>query len=288
VTTPGSVRGKHRLRPRKRLGQHFLVQPGVIRKIVERAHFGEADLVLEIGPGLGALTFPLAHLGCRLVAVEKDERLAKRLEERLLAAGLSHVTVVSDDILRFDLGGVMQPGFEKLHVIGNLPYNISSPVLGKLVAHRHLIGRSLLMFQREVADRLTASPGNKAYGALSVLVRYEAQVTPVLKVSRTAFSPKPAVDSTVVELDFGNPYPARTSHEAVFRQIVRAAFSHRRKTLINSLCLAGPSWVREDLERAILECGVDARRRAETLHMDEFLCLASRISPLTKEAVNAM
>jgi 16S rRNA (adenine1518-N6/adenine1519-N6)-dimethyltransferase len=142
------------------------------------------------------------------------------------------------------------------------------------------------MFQREVAKRLTASPGVKAYGALTVLVQYYAEATPVLNVSKKAFRPVPKVDSAVLKLDFNKPYPKRAASEAFFKKVVKGAFSHRRKTLLNSLKGYGASWGKEDLLAAMAECSIDPIRRAETLNMDEFLCLASALS-LTNRIANA-
>lgn len=265
------------LRPRKRLGQHFLVDPSLGHRIVEAAGFDPGDPVLEIGPGKGALTFPLARKGVRLVAVEKDALLCKDLAERLARAGHDNVRLVNEDILTFDFRKVTRPGGGKVGVIGNLPYNISTPLLERLTECRDMIGRSVLMFQREVGERLTASPGGKAYGAMTVLVRYHAAVRPLIRVPPTAFRPRPKVESMLLELDFERPYPRRAEPYEAFRRTVKAAFSHRRKTLVNSMRDFDPARSREELESALQRCGIDLKARAETLAMDDFLCLAAAL-----------
>lgn len=265
-------------RPKKKLGQHFLTRQELIRKIIRLSGFDRSDILMEIGPGMGALTLPLAPKVDHIFAVEKDRDLFHLLGEKISRAGLSNVTLINDDILRFDLAAIIPSERDKIQVIGNLPYNISSPFLQKLVDHRSSVGRAVLMFQREVALRICAAEGGKAYGAMTLLVRYHARATPLLQVPKEAFYPRPKVDSTVVELDFGCPYPRRMEIEAVFKRVVKGAFSHRRKTLLNSLQLFFPSLDRETVLRVLAECAVNPRRRPENLTMDEYLCIADKLS----------
>ena len=264
-------------RAKKRLGQHFLVEPKIIHKIIACARFTESDLVLEIGPGKGALTLPLARSVGRVVAIEKDALLVSLLQKRLNRAGINNVTLINHDILKWDFNEMRPPSSNRLLVIGNLPYNISSPVLDKLIKNRNLIGRAVLMFQLEVAKRLTASPGGKAYGAMTLLVQYHAHTRMLLEVSKDAFNPKPKVDSMVLELDFKKPYPKRGIDEDKFSKMVKAAFAHRRKTMLNSLRGVSPSWNSDVLLDAMKKCEIDLKRRAETLDMDEFLCLTDAL-----------
>ncbi|MBW2094886.1 MAG: ribosomal RNA small subunit methyltransferase A [Deltaproteobacteria bacterium] len=270
-------------RPKKRLGQHYLTRSDIIHEIVHRSRFGAEDIVLEIGPGKGALTIPLAPKVSHIFAVEKDLHLVAFLNRKISHAGLSNITLIHDDILRFNLAEIMHAHPRRIQVIGNLPYNISSPCLEKLVTHRSAIGRAILMFQREFALRLCASPGEKAYGAMTVLVNYNAKTTHLLQVSRNAFSPRPKVDSIVLEIDFERPYSRRAKRETAFQKVVKGAFSHRRKTLINSLRSFFPSLDQEELHQCLAACKIDPRRRAETLGLDEFLCMADKL-PLTNEA----
>ncbi len=261
-------------RPKKRLGQHFLHDSNAIRKIISKAGFQSEDSVLEIGPGKGALTLPLAASVGKVIAVEKDTRLCIELRERLKKQDIGNVILVNQDILDWDF----ESGFSaksRIKVIGNLPYNISTPFLGKLIENRTRVSRAVLMFQLEIAERLVAGPGNKTYGALSVRVQYHAHTTPLLKVSKNAFFPKPKVDSMVLELDFSRPHPRRVTDEAGFWRLVRGAFSHRRKTLLNSLKNYDPLLKPEKLLKAMDQCGINPARRAETLSIDEFICLSS-------------
>jgi 16S rRNA (adenine1518-N6/adenine1519-N6)-dimethyltransferase len=269
-------------RPKKGLGQHYLTRSDITHEIVYRSGFGAKDIVLEIGPGKGALTIPLARNVSHIFAVEKDPHLVEALRRKITRAGFSNITLIHDDILRFDLAELVNAQRRKIQVIGNLPYNISSPCLEKLVTHRPAISRAILMFQREFALRLCASPGEKAYGAMTVLVNYNAKTTPLLQVSRNAFYPRPKVDSAVVEIDFERPYATRAKHEAAFQKVVKGAFSHRRKTLANSLKRFFPSLDQNELLQWLAACSIDRRRRAETLDMNEFLCMADKL-PLTNE-----
>jgi 16S rRNA (adenine1518-N6/adenine1519-N6)-dimethyltransferase len=165
----------------------------------------------------------------------------------------------------------------KIKVIGNLPYNISSPFLEKLVENRTAVSRAILMFQLEIAKRLTSSPGEKTYGAMTVLIRYYAHATGLFEVPKSAFFPRPKVDSMVLELDFERPYPKCAANKSSFEEVVKGAFAHRRKTLFNSLKDFFPFLDRQVLLEEIKKCGIDPGRRAETLDMDEFVRLSSAI-----------
>ncbi len=270
-------------RPKRRFAQHFLVKEKVIHKIIVRAGLDPSDVVLEIGPGQGALTLPLARRVERVIAVERDRTLIGPLEERLSRGGITNVTVINHDILAWDFRNLGFPS-KRIRVMGNLPYNISSPVLEKLIHYRALFKKAVLMFQAEVAQRLTAAPGNKSYGALTLLVGFHARSAMLFQVPREAFYPRPKVDSMVVELDFESPYPSSSALQAPFKAVVKGAFSHRRKTLANALKNALPREDLETLHKAFEDCGIDPGRRAETLHMDQFMCLA-RALVLTKEGL---
>ena len=267
-----------KIRPNKRLGQNFLVDPVTIEKIIGATRFSEQDTVLEIGAGLGALTLPLSRSVAHVVAVEKDRRLVESLKRELNRLKISNVTLVQGDILSFDFAGIQPAPLKKIQVAGNLPYNISSPVLKKLMENRQYVARAVLMFQWEVAKRLTAVPCNRDYGAMTLLIQYHAGVQPVMKVDRKVFFPRPRVDSMVVALDFENPYPERAVSDEGFSKTVKAAFSHRRKTLLNSMGISGGPWSREQLLKGMISCGIDPGRRAETLTMDEYLGLTSALA----------
>jgi len=262
-------------RPKKSLGQHFLKDPLIIERILATAKLGKRSTVLEIGAGLGALTFPLAPLVEKVIAVEKDGALAEKLSAGLNRERVGNVTLIHQDILKLDMARLSD---EKIEVIGYIPYHISSPLIEKLIHSREHISRAILTLQHELAARLTASPGNKQYGALTVLVRYHAHLSPLLEVPRQAFYPTPKVSSTVVQFDFSKPYPRRVDPEDFFRKVVRAAFAHRRKTLLNSLKGTFSSWDVQHLLQAMERCAIDPRRRAETLSMDDFVNLTGALA----------
>jgi 16S rRNA (adenine1518-N6/adenine1519-N6)-dimethyltransferase len=264
-------------RPRRKLGQHFLKDPVMIQRIIETAKFDPSDTVLEIGPGLGALTFPLAGIVRYVFAVEKDSSLADQLRNKLCGAGIANVKVVNDDILKLGLGDIPEHGTQKMVVIGNIPYNISSPILKTLMRNRHLIMRAILTFQLELARRLTAQPGNRTYGALSVLSQYHARMSPLLVIPAEAFYPRPKVNSMVLEMDFARPHPRRAEHEDTFRKVVKAAFSHRRKILLNALRGFPGSFPVQSILSALKACDIDSRNRAENLSIDDFLCLSAAL-----------
>jgi 16S rRNA (adenine1518-N6/adenine1519-N6)-dimethyltransferase len=262
-------------RPKKSLGQHFLRDPLIIERILAGAKFDRASTVIEVGAGLGALTFPLSSCVQRVIAVEKDGTLAEKLRAGLAREGIGNVTLIHEDILKLELARLSE---EKIEVIGNIPYNISSPLIEKLIRNRHRLQRAVLTLQHELAARLTASPGNKQYGALTVLIQYHAHLSPLLEIPREAFHPKPKVSSTVVQFDFSKPYPRRAEHEEFFRKVVRAAFAHRRKTLLNSLRGTFPSWEVQSTLNAMQRCAIDPQRRAETLSIEDFLNLSEALA----------
>ncbi len=271
------IKGRYGFQPKKRLGQHFLRDTGIVRKIIDKARLDPSDHVLEIGSGLGALTIPLAGLVHHVVAVEKDLRLAEMLEKRLARDDISNVRLIHDDILKLAFEGIPGRPAKKMKVMGNLPYNISTPFLERLVENRSLVSRAVLMFQLELARRLTASPGNKEFGAMTVLIQYHAHISPLLEVSKAAFYPRPKVDSMVLELDFERPHPRRAEDEAKFRMVVKGAFAYKRKTILNSLKRTLSSRTSEEILAALRNCAIDPGKRAETLNIDQFLCLTSAL-----------
>jgi 16S rRNA (adenine1518-N6/adenine1519-N6)-dimethyltransferase len=269
------------LHPKKRLGQHFLRDGDIVRKIIHKARLDSSDHVLEIGSGLGALTIPVAALVRHVVAVEKDPRLAEMLKKRLAHDNISNVRVINEDILKLELEAIPQRPAKKMKVIGNLPYNISTPFLERLVENRNLVSRAVLMFQLELARRLTASPGNKEFGAMTVLVQYHAYISPLLEVSKASFYPRPKVDSMVLDLDFERPHARRADDEAKFKMVVKGAFAYRRKTLFNSLKRTLSARTSDEILDALRKCAIDPGKRAETLNIDHFLCLTSALSSLS-------
>src|SRR5690606_33570737 len=213
---------------KKSLGQNFLVDPNLQRKIVAAIHPGPDDEILEVGPGRGALTMHLAGRARRLILVELDDQLAGALADRF--SDDRSVTVIHDDFLRVDLDAVSADP-AALKVIGNIPYNITTPIIFHLLERRPRPREIVLMIQREVADRILAEPGGKTYGALAVGVRVVASVERVLNVGRGAFRPVPDVDSTVIRITPIHPPPLSLATEGEVRTVTRIAFGQRRKQL---------------------------------------------------------
>jgi len=275
VTTLERLR-KHGIRPLKGLGQSFLVDGNMIRKIGDLAVPEKGATVVEIGAGLGLLTERLAARASRVVAVDVDPRLVRVLREELKA--LENVEILEADILQVDFEALGErlrkegKGTGRFPVVGNIPYNLSSPIFFHLIRHHRQFSEAVLMFQREVADRLTASPGTKAYGILSVMARAYGEPVRELDVPPSCFYPVPKVHSAVVRLAFREDPLIPVPDEAFFRQVVRRAFSQRRKTLYNNFRnFGGDAPVSDLLERA----GLDGKRRAETLTVGEFGRLAA-------------
>jgi 16S rRNA (adenine1518-N6/adenine1519-N6)-dimethyltransferase len=247
-------------RPKKRFGQHFLTDRHYVRRIVEAIAPRPGDSMLEIGPGTGILTAELANVVRPLHVVEIDRGLAAGLRERFTA---DSVVVHEADALEFDFEALPGP----LRVVGNLPYNVSTPILFHVAEHAATIRDCVFMLQKEVVDRMVAAPGTPDYGRLSVMLQYRFAMALALRVPPGAFSPPPKVDSAVVRmapLDEGRP---RARDEQLFANLVGAAFSQRRKTLRN----AARSWADEE---AFARAGIDPVRRGETLSVGEFVALA--------------
>jgi len=271
ATSPREMLAKYGLAPLRGLGQHFLSDPNVAAKVADAVGASAGDVVLEIGPGFGAITLLLAERAGRVVAVEFDEGIAAAFAEEY--GEPARLRLVVGDFLSFDIGGaVREEGVSDLLVAGNLPYNVTSPVLRRLIEHRAVVRRAVLMVQDEVGKRLVARPGGSDYSALSVVCQYHAAVRSLFGVRRTCFHPRPAVDSRVVELDL-RAGPARAADDELFARVVHAAFGKRRKMLRGSLRdLAAARGV--PVGGLAEESGIDLSRRAESLSVPEFEALA--------------
>ena len=263
------------IRPRKSMGQHFLADRNVAASIVRRAQLEPDDVVVEIGAGLGALTLPLAGQVKHVIAVEPDSKIAALLDNELQTAGVPNVTIIERDILECNFEALARRFDASLKVVGNLPYHISSGVLIRLIHSREVIDAAFLMFQKEVAERLTAKPGNKSYGRLSVLIQYCSKIYPLVSVAASAFFPKPKVDSQVVGIDFNHPITFQATDERYLSKVVRAAFGKRRKILKNALLGSDLGFGHEKISAALKLAGIDSKRRAETLSVNEFVTLSN-------------
>ncbi len=259
------------------MGQHFLTDPNVANMIVRRGCFGPEDRVLEIGAGLGALTIPLARRVGHVLAVEPDKQIVALLRTELLAAGVENVSIIEEDILKCDIQALAEQPPRSLKVAGNLPYHISSQALVHLINSRAWINGAVLMFQKELAERLLAQPGTKAYGRLSVMVQYCGQIHPLAQVAAPAFFPRPKVDSKVVSISFYDPLPFRAPNEPFLFRLVKAAFGKRRKTLKNALLNSALDATEPRISEALEVAEIDPQRRAETLTVEEFVLLAKSL-----------
>ena len=258
---------RHGIRPAKALGQNFVLDPNTIRKMVELADIDDSDTVVEIGAGVGSLTLALAHAARRVLAVEFDRRLLPALKEVLEPT--SNVEIVEADALQLDFGAVRAN-----RLAGNLPYNIATPLVLKSLESAPQISDFTVMTQREVGERLAAPAGSKAYGHVTVMVRYFAAATLAARVSRRAFYPIPNVDSVIVRIVRRGELPS-VDRERLFA-VVREAFTQRRKTLRN--CLSGVAGSADAAHAALRRAGIDPNARAENIDLDGFISLTQALA----------
>jgi len=282
MTSPRTLLSAWNLHPKKQLGQNFLAEPSTARMIVDRAGIEAEDIVLEIGSGLGALTIPAAGIAARVTAVETDRQIADLLKTELLAAGRDNVTILRDNILKVDIRALAAGEKRKLVVIGNLPYNISSQILVQLINARESISRAVVMFQKELAERLAAAPGNKAYGRITAMLAYCAEIKTVATIKARMFYPRPKVDSEVLEIRFREKIERPANDEALMFRVIKAAFGKRRKTLKNALRQSQLGLDTETVENALAAAAIVPVRRAETLTAGEFVSLSNNIGMLMK------
>ncbi len=272
---PGQLLRQRDLYAGKELGQNFLSNPGTAKMIVEKIGISADTRVLEIGSGLGALTVPVAQAASHVMAVEKDSRLIPLLEQTLDAENIKNVEIINKDIFKVDLKEMAKD--KKLVVIGNLPYNISSQILFRLVEERSCIEKAFLMFQKELAKRIIASPGGRDYSRLSAVVQYAADVSFVANIGPASFFPKPEVDSTILRFDFFETKAFNQEQEKILFNVIKAAFSKRRKTLKNSMTGGEFEFEKKYVIHVLELAGIDAQRRAETLTVEEFKSLARAV-----------
>lgn len=282
MTSPKVLFNAWNLRPKKKLGQHFLADPSAADMIVRRSKISSNDTVMEIGAGLGALTIPLAKAARHVFAVETDSQLTKLLKTELKVHNLTNVEIIENNILKVDIHALAKKLDHQIIVIGNLPYNISSQILVQLIHTRKDVKRAILMFQKELARRITAKPGNKNYGRLTVMLGYCAEIKSIATVTASLFYPVPKVDSEVVEINFkiSRKYPAHD--ETMLFQVIKAAFGNRRKTLKNALSASGLHIEPQIARQALIAAEIDPTRRAETLAVSEFVTLQSCLAKVLK------
>ena len=270
------ILNRFKLRADKKLGQNFLIDENVVHQIVAAAELSEADTVLEVGPGIGTLTQGLAESKARVVAVELDTRLLPVLATTL--NGYDNVRVVHGDILKVNI--MEEVGAPSFKVCANLPYYITTPIIFALLEKRLPMERLVAMVQKEVAERMAAQPGGKEYGALSVAIQYYTEPKIAFIVPPTSFIPAPAVDSAVIVCKRREKPPVEVCDEGLFFRVVKAAFSLRRKMLSNSLKNMGIK--SEQVAKWLELAGVDGKRRAETLSLEDFAKLTNSFNEAVK------
>ncbi|MBI4227616.1 MAG: ribosomal RNA small subunit methyltransferase A [Candidatus Omnitrophica bacterium] len=258
--------------PSKGMGQHFLVDPRVAERIVEGVAPRPRERLVEIGAGFGALTAVLLERGVTVVAVERDRRLARALNDRF--GDRPDLRLVVDDILRVDWAAF---GAGPLVVVGNLPYMITSPLLERLVRHRARVSRAVVTIQREVAQRIAAAPGTKTFGALTCFVQADFLCDLIVEIAPKSFWPQPAVTSAVLRLTPRTPPLVTDAEREPFTAVVQACFQHRRKTLLNGLLNPALGLTRDRAVAAIREAGLDPSQRPETVPVPMFAALARLI-----------
>ena len=257
------------LRASKRLGQNFLIDSSVVQKIVDSAEIAAGDEVLEIGPGIGTLTQGLLEAGANVTAVELDKKLPAVLGKTL--EGYENFKLIQGDILKVDIEEIMPPNFK---VVANLPYYITTQILLTLLEKKLPVTKIVTMVQKEVAERMTAAPNSKIYGAMTVAVQFRADVKIAFEVPPESFLPRPEVTSAVVICDVRES-PFKVADENFFIKVVRASFGQRRKTLVNSLVGAG--FPRQKVLAALEVSNIPSERRAENLSIADFVNLSNEL-----------
>lgn len=248
---------------KKSLGQNFLIDVNILTNIIAEAGIDDTTAAIEIGPGIGALTEQLARHADKVVAFEIDQRLLPILGETL--SEYNNVHIINEDILKADVAGMIEEHFEegqKIRVVANLPYYITTPILMKLLMDRLPVDSITVMIQKEVADRMAAEPNTKSYGSLSIAVQYYTKARVALNVPKTVFMPQPNVDSSVLHLEMREEPPVHVDDESFFFDVVKATFGQRRKTLMNNLARHFKGTLdKEEIRSRLAEVNIDPQRR---------------------------
>jgi len=280
LTSPSTIKyimAKYDFKFSKGLGQNFLINEMVVNDIVEGAEVNEEDCILEIGPGIGVMTYEMASRAKKVTAIEIDNFLLPVLDETL--QDFDNIRIVNNDVLKVDLEALIQEHFDGKapKVVANLPYYITTPIVMKLLEDELPISDIVVMVQKEVADRMMAVPKTKAYGALSVAVQYYSEPEIVTVVPPSSFMPQPKVASSVIRLRV-RPNQLELIDKSIFFNTVKDAFSKRRKTLLNCLSSGILKLPKDQLKIIFEQSGIDGGRRGETLSIDEFAALSNEIA----------
>lgn len=262
----------------KSLGQNFLIDGNIVRKIVEKANIGPEDYVLEIGPGIGTLTEELALKAKKVVAIELDKDLLPILDETL--SQYENVEIIHGDVLKVDLKKIMEEKLDnkRVKLVANLPYYVTTPIITKLLESDLNLDSIIVMVQKEVAERIGAKAGGKEYGSLSVFVSFFSQAEIIINVPKTVFMPQPKVDSAVIKLDIKKELPDIDRDK--FFKVVKAAFSKRRKTLLNALSSYGFNIDKETIKETLEKLNIKPEVRAENLSVEDFIKISKSLPPL--------
>jgi len=285
IATPARTReilNKFGFSFKKSLGQNFLIDTNILNRIVDHAQLTGKSAAIEIGPGIGALTEQLARRSEKVVAFEIDQRLLPILEDTL--SPYPNVKIIHSDVLKADVRAVIETefaGIEDVMVVANLPYYVTTPILMKLLEEELPIRGIVCMLQKEVADRISAKPGTKDYGSLSIAVQYYTKAETVMIVPKTVFMPQPKVDSAVIRLTLHDQPPVDVVDEAFFFFVTKSSFAQRRKTILNNLTSQLPEGKqkKEQIQAALKEAGIEESRRGETLAIEEFARLSDALHP---------
>lgn len=275
--------GKYKFRFQKTLGQNFLIDGNIVNKIVESAELDKNDVVLEIGAGIGTLTGALAERAGKVIVIEIDNNLQPILQETL--AGYDNIEIVIGNALKVDFdktvshhtGGLYGSDAKPYKVVANLPYYITTPLIMHALENHFNMSMAIFMIQKEVAERITAEPGGKDYGALTIGVNYYSDPQLVLRVPRKVFMPQPEVESAVIKLMTREKPPVHVADKQTFFRVVKAAFGQRRKTLLNAVAGVVPEMDKNMTAEMMAQIGIDPGRRGETLSLAEFAQLANII-----------
>lgn len=269
---------KYNIAANKSLGQNFLINDDVIQNIIEASNIEEKDLVIEIGPGLGTLTSKLLEKAGKVIAIELDEKMITILKDRFKL--YNNFILLNEDILKVDLNMLIQENIanlEKVKVVANLPYYITTPIIMKLLEDKLSIHSITVMVQKEVADRITAIPGDKLSGAITYSVNYYAEAKKVVFVDKSSFIPAPEVDSEVIKLDIREKPVVEVDNESMFFKIIKASFMQRRKTLVNGLVNSGIITDKVKIKEIFDNIGLDINTRGEKLTIEQFAKLSNLI-----------
>jgi len=274
MTSARKELAEYGLIPRKGLGQHFLVDRNILNQVIRTAQVEKEDTVLEVGPGLGEMTLALARQAKHVIAVEIDRKLVEILKKKL--EDYPNVDVIKGDILTINFRKSDFREGQKIKVVANLPYQISTPLLFRFIEFKETFSTLTLMLQKEVAERIVASPGRKEYGPLSIFIQMFSDVAIRFFIKPSAFFPPPKVESAVVHMSFREKPVVDLEDEKWFKKVVKGCFGYRRKTLMNALKHSGLTLPKSS-ESKMEKIGIDPKRRPETLTIQELVCLADAL-----------